>query len=380
METTTKFYTFGHSEDDKLALQAGGTFGPVTVAYETYGELKADKSNVILLFHALTGNQHAAGFTREVPGTGDRWTPEMQQGWWDDFIGPGKALDTDRFFVVCANYFGGCYGSTGPSSIDPLSGKPYGSSFPKFTVSDMVDCQIRLLKDELGVEKLYAAIGSSMGGMLNANLAVRYPDFCDLFAHAASGIVVSTLTRAHNFEQILAIENDPNFNGGDYYDGEPPNRGLTLARMISHKTYVSLKAIEQRARQECVQPDEELSWYQVSRPIESYLLHAARKLLTRFDANTYLHLMATWSDYDLLQDTHSSGWQELLEPCKHQRHLIFSIDTDVCFYPSEQQFTHRRLIESQISSEYITVHSDKGHDGFLLEPHLFEHHIRRLLN
>lgn len=380
MDTRTNFYTFGYTDKDRLPLQSGGRFGPVTVAYETYGQLNADRSNVILLFHALTGSQHAAGFTPDVPGTGERWTPEMQQGWWNDFIGPGKALDTDRFFIVCANYFGGCYGSTGPSSINPDTGKPYGRAFPKFTISDMVDCQVRLLRNELGVEKLYAAIGSSMGGMLNVNLAVRYPEFCDCFAHAASCITVSTLTRAHNFEQILAIENDPNFNGGDYYAGEPPNRGLTLARMISHKTYVSLSAIQQRARQECVQADEELTWYQVSRPIESYLLHAARKLLPRFDANSYLHLMACWSDFDLLKDTGSASWKELLAPCKQQRHLIFSIDTDVCFYPSEQAFAHQKLIKSQISSEFITVHSDKGHDGFLLEPHLFEHHIRRLLN
>jgi homoserine O-acetyltransferase len=380
METKTEFYTFGQTDTDKLKLQAGGEFGPVTVAYETYGTLNADKSNAVLLFHALTGSQHAAGITPEVPGVGERWTPEMQAGWWDDFIGPGKALDTDRFFVVCANYFGGCYGSTGPSSINPDTGKPYGGAFPKFSVSDMVDCQVRLLKDKLGVTQLHAAIGSSMGGMLNANLAVRYPEFCNCFAHAASCFKVSTLTRAHNFEQILAIENDANFKDGDYYDGEPPNRGLALARMISHKTYVSLSAIEQRARNECIQHDEALSWYQVTRPIESYLLHSGQKLLPRFDANTYLHLMATWSDFDLLADTGCEDWQELLGPCKHQRHLLFSIDTDVCFYPGQQLFAHHRLIESQISSELVTVHSDKGHDGFLLEPHLFEHHIRRLID
>ena len=183
METKTQFFTFGKTEEDKLKLQYGGTFGPVTVAYETYGELNVDKSNAILLFHALTGSQHAAGFTPDVEGVGDLWTPEMQEGC---TILSGQEKSTDKFFVVCCNYFGGCYGSTGPKSINPETGKSYGGSFPRYSVCDMVDCQVRLLKEELGIEKLYAAIGSSMGGMLSINLAVRYPDFCDRFAHAAS--------------------------------------------------------------------------------------------------------------------------------------------------------------------------------------------------
>ncbi|AKJ64236.1 homoserine O-acetyltransferase MetX [Kiritimatiella glycovorans] len=377
-EVETRFFTFGEEAGDRLELQPGGRFGPVTLAYETYGELNADRSNAVLLFHALTGSQHAAGFNPSVPGVESLWNHECRQGWWDDFIGPGRALDTDRFFVICANYFGGCYGSTGPSSLNPETGKPYGSAFPKFGANDIVNTQVRLL-NHLGIERLYAAAGASLGGLLTQNLAVRFPELCERFVLLGCALEISTLTRAHNFEQILAIENDPNFNEGDYYGGPSPERGLALARIIGHKTYVSLSTIEERARDECIQRDEELSWYQVRRPLESYLLHQGRKLLSRFDANTYLHLMAAWSDYDLLRDAERESYGDLFAPCRHQRYMIFSIDSDVCFYPEEQEKMHHTLVKHRVASEHLTVHSDRGHDSFLLEPDLYTHHIRRFL-
>jgi len=371
LTTETRF----HRLASPLRLQSGEEFDPVDIAYETYGTLNADRSNAVLLFHALTGSQHAAGFNPAVPGVGGKWNGECQTGWWDEFVGPGKALDTDRFFVVCANYFGGCYGTTGPASRNPQTGRPYGGAFPKFGVSDMVDAQVRLVREVFGIETLHAAIGASLGGLLNINLAVRYPDLCSRFLHIGSGLEVSTLTRAHNFEQIMAIEYDRNFNNGDYYDGEPPNGGLCLARMISHKTYVSLHAIEARARDELVQNDSELTWYQVRRSIESYLLHQAQKLPKRFDPNTYLHLMAAWSDFDLLRDTGRADYAELFAPCRHQRHYIVSIDSDVCFYPDEQEFLCRQLSATGVAAECQTVHSENGHDAFLLEPETFGPHL-----
>jgi homoserine O-acetyltransferase len=364
---------------DSLTLRTGETLSPVTLAYETYGELNDAGDNAILLFHALTGSQHAAGFNPNVPSIGKIWNEECQTGWWDEFIGPGKALDTDRFFVVCANYIGGCYGSTGPSSIDPKTGKPYGGNFPRIHFGDIVDSQLPLL-DHLGIGKLHAVVGASLGGCLTLNFATRYPERVTRVIPIACGLAATTLTRAHNLEQILAIENDPNFNNGNYYDDVPPVRGLALARMISHKTFVSLNVIEERAHDRLEQEDDEFSWYKIRTPIESFLLHQGRKLIRRFDANSYIQLIAAWSDYDLLENAGKKDYAELLAPCKHQKVLVISIDDDVCFYPDEQQDIRNRLKENGIACAYHNVPSDKGHDSFLLEPELYTAAIRTALD
>lgn len=369
----TQFFTY-----DSLKLQTGETLGPVTLAYETYGELNEKKDNAILLFHALTGSQHAAGFNPEVPGVGERWNKECQTGWWEDFIGPGKALDTDRFFVVCANYIGGCYGSTGPSSINPATGIPYGGTFPHIQFSDIVDSQIPLL-DHLSIETLHAVVGASLGGNLTLTFAVRYANRVERVLPIACGLAATTLTRAHNLEQILAIENDPNFCDGNYYDGVPPVRGLALARMISHKTFVSLNVIEQRAHDRLEQEKDEFSWYKIHTPIESFLLHQGRKLIRRFDANSYIQLIAAWSKYDLLENCGAGSFKDLFAPCKHQKYLVISIDDDVCFYPGEQREIRDRLKENGIACEYHNVPSDKGHDSFLLEPDLYTGAIKDAL-
>jgi homoserine O-acetyltransferase/O-succinyltransferase len=369
----TQFFTY-----DSLALQTGETLGPVTLAYETYGELNEAKDNAILLFHALTGSQHAAGFNPEVPGVGEKWNEDCRTGWWDEFIGSGKAIDTDRFFVVCANYIGGCYGSTGPSSINPETGLPYGGSFPRIHFGDIVDSQIPLL-DLLGIGKLHAVIGASLGGNLTLNFAVRYPERVARVIPIACGLASTTLTRAHNLEQILAIENDPNFCEGNYYDKVPPVRGLALARMISHKTFVSLKVIEDRAHDRLEQEHDEFSWYKIRCPLESFLLHQGRKLVKRFDANSYIQLIAAWSDHDLLANTGKTDYAGLFAPCRHQKYLVISIDGDVCFYPDEQQEIRDRLRENDIECVWHNVPSDKGHDSFLLEPALYTDAIRRAL-
>lgn len=361
----TKFFEY-----DELKLACGETFGPVTLAYDTYGKLNEAGDNAILIFHALTGSHHVAGFTPEVPTVGSRWNAACQTGWWDDFVGPGKAIDTNRFFVICANFFGGCYGSTGPSSINPETGKPYGGSFPHIHFSDIVDSQLPLL-DHFGIEKLHAVIGSSLGGILTLNLATRYPQRVTNVISIACGLRASMLSRAHNLEQILAIENDPNFNDGDYYDGEPPRRGLALARMISHKTFVSLHVIEERTQNRFEQEHDEFSWYKIRSPLESFLLHQGRKLVQRFDANSYIQLIAAWSGYDILLDAGAKDYTELLSRCRHQKHLVVSIDDDVCFYPDEQEEIRDRFQENNVPFTYLSIHSDKGHDSFLLEPDVY---------
>jgi homoserine O-acetyltransferase len=369
----TQFFTY-----DSFTLQTGNSLSPVTLAYETYGELNETKDNAILLFHALTGSQHAAGFNPVVPGVGEKWNTECQSGWWDNFIGPEKALDTDRFFVICVNYLGGCYGSTGPSSINPASGLPYGGDFPRIHFSDIVDSQLPLL-DHLGIACLHAVVGASLGGMLTMNLAARHPQRVDRIINIACGIEPTTLTRAHNLEQILAIENDPNFSYGNYYDGPHPDRGLALARMISHKTFVSLEMIEERAQDRLELEHDEFSWYKIRQPIESYILHQGRKLVRRFDANTYLQLIAAWSEYHLLRDSGYDSYADLYTHCRHQRYLTFSIDYDFCFYPEEQHFIRDVLSFCGVQNQFISIHSEKGHDSFLLEPELYTPAIRTAL-
>jgi homoserine O-acetyltransferase len=376
-EVHTQFFTFGSAEDP-FVLRCGSRLDEVAVAYETYGRLNADADNAVLVFHALTGSQHAAGFNGAVPGTGGRWTDECQKGWWDAFIGPGRAIDTDELFVVCANYLGGCYGTTGPSSTNPATGRPYGSAFPKVSFADSVDAQIRLL-DHLGIAKLRAVVGGSTGGVLAMSLATRYPDRVDTVVPIASGIRVTALQTIHNFEQITAIENDPAFAGGDYYEGPRPDAGLRLARMIGHKTFVSLTALEERATRELVAGDEGPGSYVISSTLESYMWHQGRKFIRRFDANSYLRLMHAWQTFDLAAEAGRDDPTDLFVDCKHQRYMVFTIDSDVCFYSDEQADLVRALKLADVEHRWVTVHSDKGHDSFLLEPDLYAPHLRDTL-
>ena len=371
--TETRFFTFA-TADEPFVTRSGEHFDEVTIAYETYGELNADRSNAILVFHALTGSQHAAGFNPAVPVVGERWTEECQSGWWDGFVGPGKALDTDRFFVVCANNLGSCYGSTGPASVEPATGRPYGSRFPRVTFADITDTQVRLL-EHLGIEKLHAVVGASTGGLLTMSLATRYPDLVDIVIPIASGTRVTALQTIHNFEQITAIENDPNFRNGDYYDGPPPHDGLRLARMIGHKTFVSLQAMKERARYETIGRSEGPGTYQIAEPVESYMWHQGAKFIARFDANSYLRITEAWQHFDLAAEAGVDDEAELFTRCKHQRYMLFTIDSDVCFYPEEQADLAQYLKLADVPHRRITVHSEKGHDSFLLEPALYAPHL-----
>lgn len=354
----------------------GVMFDDLSLAYETYGQLNADKTNAILLFHALSGSQHAAGHCKAVPNTDKRWTEDCQRGWWELFIGPGKALDTDKFFIICANYLGGCYGSTGPASVNPKTKKPYGAEFPPVSTGDVVRSQALLL-DHLGVEKLHAVIGASIGGLMTLNFATMFPDRVRLIVSIASGLNTTVLSRLTVFEQVMAIENDPHFQGGNYYDGATPEYGLTLARMISHKTFVHLDAIERRARGDVIQTDDQLAWYRVDHNVESYMLHQGKKFVKRFDANTYLRICNMWLRYDPLHDAEVEDYGALFAISRRAGHqyLVFSIDSDFCFYPEEQAEMVRWLEQADVPSMHITVHSDKGHDSFLLEPALYTPHL-----
>ena len=371
--TTTKVLKL----DDKPFLFSSGESLPfIDVAYETWGEINEDKSNVILLSHALSGSHHACGYNPDLPEATVNWSHELHDGWWNDFMGPGKALDTDKFFIISANYLGGCYGSTGPASINPETGKAYGSKFPHIAVRDQVHMQARLL-DFFGIDVLHAAIGPSVGGLITLTFATVFPDRVKTVIPMASGMKTTVLNRLILFEQILAIENDSHFNGGDYYDGDRPDYGLALARMISHKTFVHLDAIERRARQEVRQDSEALEWYKVQDTFQSYMLHQGKKFVQRFDANTYLRIIDMWSRYDACGEAEVETVKELFDRCAKngQKFLVFSIDSDFCFYPEEQAEIVAGLEQSGVDTMHITVHSDKGHDSFLLEPALYTPHI-----
>ena len=363
--------------DGPFTTLSGRTIPEVTLAYEMYGELNEARDNVILVFHALTGSQHAAGFNPSVPGVGDLWTEDMQVGWWEDFIGPGRALDTNKHAVLCVNYLGGCYGSTGPSSLDPATSRSYGSAFPALTITDIVDSQVQLL-DKLGIERLHACTGGSVGGLMAVVMGTRYPDRVKVVIPIAAGLEVTILQLIHNFEQMFAIIADPDFQGGDYYDGPRPNLGLALARMIGHKTFVSLTAFRERIRHHIMDQDY-LAGYRVQHPMESYMLHQGQKFVERFDANTYLRVVRIWQKFDLLKEVGGRTFGDLLNRCQNQQWMAFTIDSDVCFYPDEQEKMVKELNAAGVPVLWHTVHSDKGHDAFLLEPDKFKPGLRAVL-
>ena len=376
-DVKTRFFEFCDSENP-MRLQCGTALESFTLAYEVYGKMNAARSNVILLFHAMTGSQHAAGFNPEVPGLDGRWTEEMHEGWWDGFIGPGKALDTRKYCIICANYLGGCYGSTGPASLNPATGKPWGRTFPVLRVSDIVDSQVRLL-DHLGVGKLHAVVGSSLGGFLSLSFATRYPERAGIVIPIGSGPETTILQRIMNFEQITAIESDPNFRGGDHYEGPRPETGLSLARRIAHKTFISLEALKQRARDVVVSDAPPFGWYAMNSPVESYMLHQGVKFVSRFDANSYLRILDAWQWFDLLAESGAENYTELFSRCRKQEFLVFSIDSDAAFPPAEQAKLVKALKAAHVPVIWITVHSDKGHDSFLIEPHLFAPHVSQAI-
>ena len=378
-ETNTQFFETG-SVTEPVKLRDGSSLPGVRLAYETWGTLNADRSNAIFLFHALSGSHHAVGMNVAINGVGELWQPEMHEGWWENMIGPDKAIDTNKFFVICANYLGGCYGSTGPASINPQTAKPWGASFPAVSAADQVEFSARLL-DFFCIDAVHAVIGPSVGGLIAMTFATRFPSRVRNVIIIAAGFKTTVLNRLHLFEQILAIENDPHFNGGDYYDDTAPLYGLVLARMISHKTFVHLDAIEKRARQDVIQPDDVLAWYQVRDQFQSYMLHQGKKFVKRFDANTYLRIIDMWSRYDATHEGDAESPFDLLQRASiaDQKWLVFSIDSDFCFFPEEQVELVKYLEEAKVDVMHISVHSDKGHDSFLLEPNLYTPHISWIL-
>lgn len=344
------------TDSDKLRLDSGNTLGPITVAYETYGTLSAQRDNAIFVCHALTGDAHAAG----------RHSADSRKpGWWDEFIGPGKGLDTDKFFVICANVLGGCQGTTGPASVDPLTNDRYCMAFPMITVGDIVSVHAALVR-HLGIERLLAAIGGSLGGMQVLEWTARFPDQLDGAVVLASAGNLSAQGIAFNAVGRRAISTDPQYDGGRYYDGEGPRYGLALARMIAHITYLSEASIELKFGRR-LQDSDEFAFdllKETEFQIESYLHHQGKRFVERFDANSYLCLTKAM-DYFNLEDRYGSFDDALGR--SDARFLIVSYTSDWLF-PSEQS---KQLVASLVKrgkhATYTEFSSPFGHDSFLIE-------------
>ncbi|OPY46847.1 MAG: Inosine-5'-monophosphate dehydrogenase [Methanosaeta sp. PtaU1.Bin028] len=341
--------------EEYVLLEHGDRLGEVVVAYETYGKLNRDRSNAVLVCHALSGDAHAGGWHKG----------QEKPGWWDIIIGPGKALDTDRLFVICSNVLGGCKGTTGPSSIKPGTGKPYGLEFPIITIKDMVDVQRRLV-DSLGIRQLFAVVGGSFGGMQVLQWTVSYPDMVRLAVPIATSARSSPQQIAFNEVGRRAITSDLDWNGGDYYGRDTPARGLSLARMIGHITYLSDESMHQkfgRRLQDKVEYGFDLSSSDFQ--VESYLRYHGDAFVKRFDANSYLYITKAIDYFDLTR----KGTLSLAEAFRgvSARFLVISISSD-WLYPSYQsEEIVGALIANDIDVRHCEISSNWGHDAFLLE-------------
>ncbi len=349
-----RFFTFAEPPD-LMTLESGVRFGPVTIAYETLGVLNAHRTNAILVLHALSGDSHVAGYYTEN---------DPKPGWWDIVVGPGKAIDTDKYFVICSNILGGCMGSTGPSSTNPKTGRPYGPDFPVVTIGDMVKAQKTLI-DHLGIPKLLAVIGGSLGGMQVLEWALRYPDMMHAAIPLATTARHSALAIAFNEVARQAIMADPNWKKGNYYDGARPDVGLAVARMIGHITYLSDKAMRRKFGRRLQNKSDFSFNFDVDFQVEGYLRYQGRKFVDRFDANSFLYITKAADYFDAARQ-HGDG--SLVEAFSKAmaRFLVVSFSSD-WLYPTYQS---RELVKAMkkngLDVSFCEIEADWGHDAFLL--------------
>lgn len=340
----TQYYNFSNPPNE-LTLESGEKLGPITLAYETYGELNAQKSNAILIFHALTGDAHAAG----------------TDGWWNNLIGEGKGIDINKYFVICSNVIGGCKGSTGPSSINPKTSNPYGLSFPLISIADIVEAQNKLIA-HLGIEKLLAVVGGSMGGMQVLQWMVSHPD------KIRSAIPIAT-TLKHTPQQIAfnevgrqAVMSDPDWRNGDYYNHSPPAKGLALARMIGHITYMSDTSMTEKFGRK-TRADKEPFKFSADFEVEGYLRYRGDNFVKRFDANSYLYLTKAIDNFNLLIE-HSLG--NVFGGLK-AKVMVLAFKSDWLYPAYQSQEIVKACKLAGVDASYCEINSTYGHDSFLLE-------------
>jgi len=347
--------------DDPIALDCGHELAPYQIAYQTYGELNAARSNAVLVCHALTGDQHVANFH---PVTG-------AEGWWKTMIGPRRPIDTDRFFVICANVLGGCMGTTGPASINPATGKPWGVDFPLVTVRDMVRAQAKLL-DRLGIDSLFSVLGGSMGGMQVLQWAASYP------SRVFSALPIATAAK-HSAQNIAfhevgrqAVMADPDWRGGRYAEfGTRPSKGLGVARMAAHITYLSEQALHRKFGRNLQDRRAPTFSFDADFQVESYLRHQGSTFVDRFDANSYLYITRAMDYFDLAAE-HGGSLPAAFAGAS-SRFCIISFTSDWLFPTPESREIVHALNAAAANVSFVEIATDNGHDAFLLhEPELFE--------
>ena len=353
---------------EPLALKSGALMPAYTLRYETYGELNATRSNAILVCHALNASHHVAGWYE-----GD----ERNVGWWDNLIGPGKPVDTEQFFVVGVNNLGGCHGSTGPASVNPATGRPWGASFPVVTVEDWVEAQARLAT-RLGIERFAAVIGGSLGGMQALQWAVAHPGRVGLSIVVAAAPKLSAQNIAFNEVARQAITTDPDFHGGDYYaHGVVPRRGLRLARMLGHITYLSDDAMAEKFGRELREGKLKFG-FDVDFQIESYLRHQGDKFSGYFDANTYLRITKALDYFDPAL-AHGGNLAAALAGAR-ARFLVVSFTSDWRFSPARSREIVKALLDTRREVTYAEIDAPHGHDAFLMDDARYHALIRATLD
>ncbi|HSO18572.1 MAG TPA: homoserine O-acetyltransferase [Desulfosarcina sp.] len=350
-------FTFAHPPEP-LTLDGGASIGPVTIAYETYGRLNRERTNAVLILHALSGDAHVAGIHDDA---------DDKPGWWDFMVGPGKGIDTDRHFVICSNILGSCMGSTGPASIDPSAGKPYGLNFPVVTIGDMVAAQKRLV-DYLGVRRLHAVIGGSVGGMQALEWTVRYPDMVETAVLLATTTRHSALAIAFNEVARQSIMADPNWNRGDYYGGRKPDLGLAVARMIGHITYLSDESMRLKFGRR-LQNRADFSFnFDADFQVESYLRYQGRKFVDRFDANAFLYITKA-ADYFDMERHYGNGSAVAAFARAKARFLVVSFTSDWLYPTYQSRDMVKAMKKNGLEVSFCEIEAQWGHDAFLLPSH-----------
>jgi homoserine O-acetyltransferase/O-succinyltransferase len=352
----TNYFKFAEPPDEFI-LSSGEKIGPINIAYETYGKLNKEKNNTILVFHALTGDAHAAGYNNPE---------EKKPGWWDLMIGPKKPFDTDKYFVICSNIIGGCKGSTGPSSINPKTGKPYSLTFPVITIKDMIVPQKKLL-DYLGIKTLFCIVGGSMGGMQALQWLVSYPDMSESAMLIATSPTHTAQAIAFNSVGRYSIIQDPNWNNGNYYEGEKPDKGLSIARMIGHITYLSEESMHEKFGRRIISGKSAQSGiadFTKEFEVESYLQYQGESFIKRFDANSYLYITKAIDDFNI-----ADGFENLAAALKNIKAKCFVMSfTSDWLYPQDQSVKIVKALKiNGIETTYTNFESSYGHDSFLID-------------
>ncbi len=361
------FFNFA-APPDTLSLESGSSIGPITIAYETCGTLSQEKDNVILILHALSGDSHVAGY----------YDPkDSKPGWWDIMVGPGKGIDTDKYYVICSNIIGSCAGSTGPSSINPGTGKPYGTDFPMITIGDMVEAQKALL-DHLNIKSLLSVIGGSVGGMQVLEWCVRYPDMVKSAIPLATTTKHSALAIAFNEVARQAIMADPNWNNGHYYSGKKPDMGLAIARMIGHITYLSDESMRLKFGRK-LQNRSALSFeFGAEFQVESYLQYQGNKFIERFDANSFLYITKAADYFDLGSQYGSGSLVKAFSKCR-SKFLIVSYTSDWLYPTYQSKEMVKAMKKNNLDVSFCEIDAQWGHDAFLLPSDRLDSLIRGFL-